>query len=91
MHFERTEFADLPDRYEIRLAARGLDLATIEVEARGQRLTVRATSGGEGALESVFTFAENVEHESATARWSNDVLTVTVPKHKARKIALKAE
>ena len=89
--FDHTEFSDLPDRYEIHLAARGIEPDTIEVEARGQRLTVRATAGQSGRLESVFTFAENVEHEAASARWSNGVLTVIVPKHKARKIALKAD
>jgi len=89
--FERTELSDFPDRYEIRLASRGIDRKTIEIESRGQRLTVRAGAAEFGRLESVFTFAENVEPESASARWSDGVLTVIVPKHKARKIALKAD
>ncbi|HUY25826.1 MAG TPA: Hsp20/alpha crystallin family protein [Candidatus Binataceae bacterium] len=89
--FERSEFSELPDRYEIRLASRGLDPATIEVETRGQRLTVRATADERGRLESTFTFSEYVEHEAASAAWSMGVLTVVVPKHKARKIRLKAD
>ncbi|HVA76752.1 MAG TPA: Hsp20 family protein [Candidatus Binataceae bacterium] len=89
--FEHTELSDLPDRYEIRLASRGVETGTIEVESRGQRLTVRASAGQFGRLESGFAFAENVEPESATAAWSNGVLTVIVPKNKARRIALKAQ
>ncbi|MFZ1889520.1 MAG: Hsp20/alpha crystallin family protein [Candidatus Binataceae bacterium] len=89
--FERTELSDLPDRYEIRVASRGVDPKSIEVESRGQRLTVRADAAEFGRLESIFTFAENVDSESASARWSHGVLTVIVPKHKARKIALKAD
>jgi HSP20 family molecular chaperone IbpA len=89
--FESAEVSDLPDRYEIRLASRGVDPKSIEVESRGQRLTVRAGAAEFGRLESVFTFAENVESESASAAWSRGVLTVIVPKHKARKIALKAD
>ncbi|MGH7778536.1 MAG: Hsp20/alpha crystallin family protein [Candidatus Binataceae bacterium] len=91
IEFEHTEFSDLPDRYEIKLASRGIEPITIEVEARGQRLTVRAAAGQFGPLESVFDLGENVEPESAAATWSRGVLSVVVPKHKARKIALKAE
>lgn len=89
--FERAELSDLPDRYEIRLASRGVDPKSIEIESRGQRLTVRAGAAEFGRLESIFTFAENVESESASAKWSQAVLIVIVPKHKARKIVLKAD
>jgi HSP20 family molecular chaperone IbpA len=89
--FESAEVSDLPDHYEIRLASRGVDPKSIEIESRGQRLTVRAGAAEFGRLESVFTFAENVDSESASAKWSRGLLTVIVPKHKARKIALKAD
>lgn len=89
--FEHTELADLPDRYEIRLASRGVEPGTIEVESRGQRLTVRASAGPYGRLESGVALAESVEPESASAAWARGVLTIIVPKHKARKIVLKAE
>jgi len=89
--FERSEFSELPDRYEIRLISRGVDPATIEVETRGQRLTVRAMADEHGHLENTFTFSEYVEHEAASAVWSKGVLTVVVPKHKARKVRLKAD
>ena len=87
----RISGVDVGHVVSVKLGKEGLTDATIEIESRGQRLTVRAGAAEFGRLESVFTFAENVEPESASARWSDGVLTVIVPKHKARKIALKAD
>ena len=87
--FARAEIVDRADRYEIRLAAEGIDPAKIEVESLGRRLTVRASAGPRRNIERSFTFAENVDSESASARWSAGALTITLPKQKARRIYLK--
>jgi len=87
--FERAELLDLPDHYEVRLAAEGVDATRIGVEIRGQRLTVRAPAGVRGRVESSFAFHDPIDAEGARADWSNGVLKIVVPKHKVRHIALK--
>jgi len=87
--FERAELVDLPDHYEVGLEAQGVDPDQIGVEIRGQRLTVRAPAGVRGRIESSFTFHDPIDPEGARAEWSNGILKISVPKHKARRIALK--
>jgi HSP20 family molecular chaperone IbpA len=87
--FADAEIVDYADRYEIRLAAEGVDPEKIEVETLGRRLTVRASAGPHRSLERSLTFAENVDAETASARWSTGRLTITLPKQKARRIYLK--
>jgi HSP20 family molecular chaperone IbpA len=87
--FAEAEVVDYADRYEIRLAAEGVDPEKIEVESLGRRLTVRASAGPHRHVEKAFTFAENVDAEAAFARWLTGRLTITLPKQKARRIYLK--
>lgn len=87
--FADAEIVDYADRYEIRLAAEGIDPEKIEVESTGRRLTVRASAGPHRNVERAFTFAENVEAEAASARWLAGRLTITLPKQRARRIYLK--
>lgn len=87
--FADAEIVDYADRYEIRLAAEGVDPEKIQVETLGRRLTVRASAGPHRNLERAFTFAENVDAEAASARWLSGRLTITLPKQKARRIYLK--
>jgi len=87
--FERSELLDLPDRYEIRISAEGIEERKIDVELHGQRLTVRAPAGVRGRLEASFSFREGVDASGATARWAGGVLTIVLPKDKPRRIALK--
>jgi HSP20 family molecular chaperone IbpA len=87
--FADAEIVDHPDRYEIRLAAEGVDPEKIQVETLGRRLTVRASAGAHRNLVRAFTFAENVDAEAASARWLTGRLTITLPKEKARRIYLK--
>lgn len=87
--FADAEIVDYADRYEIRLAAEGVDPEKIQVETLGRRLTVRASAGAHRNLERAFTFAENVDAEAASARWLSGRLTITLPKQKARRIYLK--
>jgi HSP20 family molecular chaperone IbpA len=87
--FADAEIVDYADRYEIRLAAEGVDPEKIQVETLGRRLTVRASGGAHRKLVRAFTFAENVDAEAASARWLTGRLTITLPKQKARRIYLK--
>lgn len=87
--FADAEIVDYADRYEIRLAAEGVDPEKIQVETLGRRLTVRASAGAHRNLVRAFTFAENVDPEAASARWLTGRLTITLPKQKARRIYLK--
>ena len=88
--FEQAEVIDHPDRYEIRVITEGVDdPSMIEVESTGQRLTVRAPAGPNRHVESSFRFAETVNADAATARWSNRTLTIILPKQRARRIHLK--
>jgi HSP20 family molecular chaperone IbpA len=83
------EIVDYADRYVIRLMAEGIDPEKIEVETLGRRLTVRASAGLRRNVERAFTFAESVDAEAASARWSAGTLTISLPKQKARRIYLK--
>lgn len=87
--FADAEIVDYADRYEIRLAAEGVDPEKIQVETLGRRLTVRASAGAHRNQVRAFTFAENVDAEAASARWLSGRLTITLPKQKARRIYLK--
>ncbi len=87
--FERAEVLDHGDRYEVRVGVPGRDPRQIDVQVTGQRLTVRAPGEISGLTESSFSFSQEVDAEAVTAQWSNDMLTVSLPKRKARRIALK--
>ena len=87
--FEQAEVIDRADHYELRLFAEGVDPEHIDVESLGQKLTIRAPMGPNRKLESSFKFAETVDSEAATARWANKMLTIILPKKKARRIRLK--
>ncbi len=87
--FEQTEVIDHPDHYEVRVITEAVDPAKLEVESLGQRVVVRAPMGANRTIESSFRFSESVDSDSATAKWSNRMLTITVPKRKARRIHLK--
>jgi|SRR5208282_5205247 len=87
--FERAQIIDHPDRYEVRVAAAGVDPAKIQAEVSGQRLAVRVPDKAGGTLESSFAFTEPIDGEASTAKWSEGTLVITLPKKKGRRIALK--
>jgi HSP20 family molecular chaperone IbpA len=87
--FERSEVLEHHDRYEVRLAVRGIEPGKIDVEVTGQRLTVRAPGGIRGTMESSFRFAHEIEAAAATAQWLKETLIINLPKRKSRRIALK--
>jgi HSP20 family molecular chaperone IbpA len=90
LEFDRTQVVDRGDRYEVRIAAVGVDPAKIEAEVSGQRLAVRVSDKLGGTLESSFAFSDSIDGEASTAKWSEGTLVITLPKMKARRIALKA-
>lgn len=90
LEFDRTQVVDRGDRYEVRIAAVGVDPAKIEAEVSGQRLAVRVSDKLGGTLESAFAFSDSIDGEASTAKWSEGTLVITLPKMKARRIALKA-
>ena len=90
VEFERAQVIDHADRYEVRVAAVGVDPATIEVEVTGQRLAVRVPEKLGGTAASSFTFPDSIDGEASTAKWADGTLVITLPKRKSRRIALKA-
>jgi HSP20 family molecular chaperone IbpA len=90
LEFERTQVIDHPDRYEVRVAAVGVDPAKIQAEVSGQRLAVRMPDKLGGMLDSSFAFSDSIDGEASTAKWSEGTLVITLPKKKGRRIALKA-
>jgi HSP20 family molecular chaperone IbpA len=84
--FERAELVDLPDRYQIRLNAEGLDPSTVEVHTHERRVTVSAPAPGGEKLETSFNLPQAINAEAATARWSEGRLTIDLPKHRVRRI-----
>ena len=87
--FERAQVIDHRDRYEVRVAAVGVDPAKIQAEVSGQRLTVKVPEKLGGAIENSFTFSDSIDGETSTAKWAEGTLVVTLPKKKGRRIALK--
>jgi HSP20 family molecular chaperone IbpA len=90
LEFERAQVIDHPDRYEVRVAAVGVDPAKIQAEVSGQRLALRMPDQLGGTLESSFVFSDSVDGEGSTGKWSEGTLVIKVPKKKGRRIALKA-
>jgi HSP20 family molecular chaperone IbpA len=84
--FERAELIDLPDRYEIRVNAEGLDPRTVDVHTHERRVTVSAPAPKGEKLETSFNLPEAIDAEAATARWSDGRLTIVLPKHRVRRI-----
>ena len=87
--FERAQVIDHRDRYEVRVAAVGVDPAKIQAEVSGQRLAVRVPDKLGGTLDNSFTFSDSIDSEASTAKWSEGTLVITLPKKKGRRIALK--
>jgi HSP20 family molecular chaperone IbpA len=86
---ERTQVIDLPDRYEVRVGAVGVDPKKIQAEVSGQRLAVHVPDKLGGTLRSSFLLSDSIDGEASTATWSEGTLVITLPKKKGRRIALK--
>ena len=78
---------DCGSRYEVQISTAGLDPQKLEIEVDENRLTVHGPTGGGGKSEHSFTFADAVDRDAVTARWSNHVLLIVLPKRKKRSLA----
>jgi|SRR5579863_3169004 len=87
--FENAQVIDHPDRYEVHVAALGVDPAKIQVEVSGQRVGLRIPEALGGMIQRSFSFPDTIDGEASTAKWSQGTLIVTLPKKKARRISLK--
>lgn len=86
---EHAQVIELPDRYEVRVAALGVDPEKIQVEVSGQRVALRMPEKLGGVQQRSFSFAEAIDGEASTAKWSQGTLIITLPRKKARRISLK--
>ena len=85
---EGAQVIDIPDRYEVRVAALGVDPAKIQVEVSGQRLALRMQEKLGGMLQRSFSFSDAIDGEASSAKWSAGTLVITLPKKKGRRISL---
>jgi HSP20 family molecular chaperone IbpA len=76
---------DRGPHYEVRIAAAGADPTVIEVEVSERRLHVRIP-GIPRPVDHGFELPLPVETSGVVARWSQDVLEITLPKKPGRKI-----
>ena len=86
--FERSRVVEQPDHYQVCVEMPGADPERIEVKVVGQRLSVRVPSD-EGYLESSYSFAQKIDQDRVSARWTDGTLVITLPKHKPRQIKVK--
>jgi HSP20 family molecular chaperone IbpA len=86
---EGAQVIDNPDRYEVHVAALGVDPAKIQVEVSGQRLALRMPENLGGMLQRSFSFSDAIDGEASSAKWSGGTLVITLPKKKGRRISLK--
>ncbi len=86
---EHARVIDLPDRYEVRFAAAGIESEKVDIELDGQRLRVKIPLQSGEQITSSIGFIETIDGQKVTANWSNDTLIITLPKQKGRRIVLK--
>jgi HSP20 family molecular chaperone IbpA len=79
--------ADLGDRYEVRMAHPEANARELDIEASDRRLVVRS-AGSAGRGERVIDFPHPIDSEATTAELKAGELKVTLPKKRARKIAV---
>lgn len=79
---------DCGNHYEVQLSTEDLDpQQQVGIEVDENRLTVHGATAGGGKSEHSFTFADPVDRDSVTVRWSDNVLFVLLPKRKRRALA----
>jgi len=78
---------DCGNHYEVQLSTAGLDPQQLGIEVDENRLTVRGPTAGGSMSEHSFTFADAVDRDAVTVRWSEHVLFIFLPKRKKRPVA----
>lgn len=78
---------DCGNHYEVQISTAGLDPQQLGIEVDENRLTVHGPTAGGGESEQSFTFADAVDRDAVTVRWSDHVLLIFLPKRKKRSLA----
>jgi HSP20 family molecular chaperone IbpA len=86
--FENALMLDHGTGYEIRIATAAADARSIEIEVSERRLSVRIP-GPAGVAENVFDFASPVDCDAASARLSEGILRIVLPKKPGRRVEIK--
>lgn len=82
---ERALVIDHGAYYEARIAAAGADPRLMEIEVSERRLRVRMP-GTARPVDHTFELSHAVYPAGVTARWRGEVLEITLPKKRGRKI-----
>lgn len=80
---------DCGNRYEVQISTAGLDPQQLGIEVDENRLTVHGPTAGGSKSEHSFTFADAVDRDAVTVRWSDQVLFIFLPKRKKRSLAVR--
>jgi len=79
---------DCGNHYEVQISTADLDpQQQVGIEVDENRVTVHGATASGGKSEHSFTFADPVERDSVTVRWSDNVLFILLPKRKKRALA----
>jgi HSP20 family molecular chaperone IbpA len=73
--------------YEVKVVTAAAEAKAIEVEVSDQRLVVRFP-GPAGAIENTFNFAQPIECEAVSAKFTSGVLSIVLPKKRGRRVAV---
>jgi HSP20 family molecular chaperone IbpA len=74
---------DRGDRYEIRLAASGIDPAELEIEVEGNQLRI---GHRRGLVSGTYRFVAAIDAEGTKARWEEGYLFIVAPKRGRRQV-----
>jgi len=84
---ERPLVIDHGLHYEVKIATGVAEPNSMEVEVSDLRLTVRFP-GRTGVVDNTFNFAQPVESETVSAKWTSGVLSIVLPKKRARRVTV---
>jgi len=86
--FENALMLDHGTHYEIRIATSAADARSIDIEVTERRLSVRIP-GPTGVAENVFDFSSPVDCDAVSARLSEGILRIVLPKKPGRRVEIK--
>lgn len=82
----RVAVVDRGEEYEVRIEAAVDDPEVIHVEVGEASLLVRIPGGARPTVERRMTFAQPIDRERTTARWTDGMLTIVLPKLRGRRV-----
>ena len=84
---DRPRVTDHGLHYEVKVATGAAEPKALEVEVSDLRLVVRFP-GAAGAVENTFNFAQPVDSEAVSAKWTAGVLSIILPKKRGRRVTV---